>query len=153
MSFADAGDACLDPDLKTDQVSSSIKNTLKCVSKKNPGANQAHQCCNRLDHRKHPLRTPRKQNDVAPRTVKRISEDKIGIGVDRGFRATGCAKSEQQQPLCRTRVPSVNTPRRRQPSVHHRKALPISAVFRMRYLGNLVRRVGRTETRCRSAST
>jgi hypothetical protein len=42
MSVADAGDACLDPDLKTDQVSSSIKNTLKCVSKKYPGANQAH---------------------------------------------------------------------------------------------------------------
>src|SRR5882724_11348656 len=99
MSFADAGDACLDPDLKTDQVSSSIKNTLKCVGKKNPGANQAHQCCNRLDHRKHPLRAPQKQNDVAPRTVKRISESKIGIGMDRGFRATGCAKSEQQEAL------------------------------------------------------
>jgi len=60
MSFADAGDACLDPDLKTDQVSSSIKNALECVSEKNPGANEAHQCCNRLDHRKHPLRTPAK---------------------------------------------------------------------------------------------
>src|SRR5882672_6189712 len=69
-----------------------IKNALKCVSNKNPGANQAHQCCNCLDHRKHPLRAPRKPNDVAPRTVKRISKAQIGIELDRGFRATGCAK-------------------------------------------------------------
>jgi len=100
MSFADAGDACLDRFSRT-RASSPKKNALKCVGKKNPGANQAHQCCNCLNHRKHPLRAPRKQNDVAPRTVKRISEGKIGIGIDRGFRATGCAKSEQREPLCR----------------------------------------------------
>ena len=122
------------------QPSSPVKNALKCVGKKNPGANQAHQCCNRLDHRKHPLRAPQKQNDVAPRTVKRISESKIGIGMDRGFRATGCAKSEQQEAL-RAGVRSVREYTvRHQRSIYHSKALPISAVFRLRYPRNLVRR-------------
>ena len=115
------------------------QNTLKCVGKKNPGANQAHQCSNRLDHRKHPLRAPRRQNDVAPRTVKRISEAQNGIEMDRGFCATACAKSEQQPLVGGVECSAREYMCGQQRSVYHRAALPISAVFRLRYPCNLVR--------------
>jgi len=45
---------------------------LKCMGKENACANQAQQRCNRLNHRKDPLRPRPGQNDIRPRTVKRI---------------------------------------------------------------------------------
>ena len=123
------------------------------MGKKNPGANQAHQCSNHLDHRKHPLRAPREQNDVAPCTVKRIPKRETGIGIDRGFRATACAIGAQLQANFGVSVPSVNTRAMQERSVHHDEALPISAVFRMRYPRNLMRWWGASQRVADTAAT
>ena len=45
---------------------------LKCVGKENPGSKQSQESRNRLNHRKCPLRPRPAQNDMPPRTVKRI---------------------------------------------------------------------------------
>src|SRR5215471_12162418 len=59
--------------------------------------------------------------------------------MERGFRATACAKSEQQPAVGGVERSACGYTCRRQRSVYHREALPISALFRLRYPCNLVR--------------
>jgi hypothetical protein len=44
------------------------------MGKENAGANQAQKRCNRLNHRKDPLRPRPGENDMLPRTVKEIPD-------------------------------------------------------------------------------
>jgi hypothetical protein len=103
------------------------------VGDKNSGANQAHHRCNHLDHCQTSFALPsaRKPNDAQAYTVKNISRERRTIGIDWGFEATDAPKW--------SRLPVAGVARK-QRSINQRKPHPISAVFRLRYLQELMRR-------------
>ncbi len=56
------------------QNSRPVTIAFKCVSNKNACAHQAHQCCNRLDHRTNPYAPLHPQNDCRLAQSKRFTE-------------------------------------------------------------------------------
>ena len=80
-----AGDPCR---ISASRISGARANTLKRMSKEDPGANQAHHCRHCFDHRKTSFCAPREGNAVHPRTVKMIQVPQNEITPHWGFRAT-----------------------------------------------------------------
>jgi hypothetical protein len=124
--------------------SESRKEAVICMGKKNARANQAHKRCNCLDHRNvqsAPARTQR----LPPCTVKRIPLE------NRKWDPTDDLAQQIRQCRAVTRCgrqgPHGGSPM--QPLIHHFDALPISAVFGLRYVHDLVRKWAASETHCR----
>ena len=114
---------------------------LKCVCQENACANQAHNCCNRFDHRQFPL-TPVATERPPRCTVKRISL------ADRRSDATEDSvqqiREKASAPRRRDGASAANSlgfyGLRKQPLIHHPGALPISAVFHLRYVHTLMQK-------------
>ena len=114
------------------RLSGPRQNTFKCVGEKNAGTNQAHRRCEHLEHCNRPCAPPRmhtkrrrclhSQKHFAARPHNAPA---VGLWSNR------CVKSGQ------ARVAIVAEKQR---LGNHRKALPISAVIRLRYLQTLLRR-------------
>ena len=102
--------------------------TLKCVGKKNTGAKQTQKCCNRLNHRSNPSRpcgNRTTRHRAQSKGFRAGTEDPAGVMLwHNSFAGEGGRHDGAAQ----------------QPIIHYAGALPISAVFRMRYLHILVRR-------------
>jgi hypothetical protein len=126
--------------------------TVQCMGQKNARANQAQKRCNSLNHRMS-FFAMAGQNDKTCRTVKKIRRPhrKAEPGGDLEQQSVRERALEKRRFSAAAR--QIDGPPR-QPLIHHLTALPISAVFGMRYLHILVRRwaaSGRVAVRCLEA--
>jgi hypothetical protein len=135
------------------QNSSSGTIAFKCMGKKNACAHQAHHRCNRLDHRTNPLRPRNPQNDSIVAQSKRftgrnrrsaVSDDLLQQIVRTRHRkvATNGAYTVNRSagPRKSTGTQSNHSFTTREQIIHYARAHPISAVFRLRYLHDVMRR-------------
>jgi hypothetical protein len=100
------------------------QHSFKRVSDKDPGSNQGHHRCDHFEHRKHPLRPARTKRRGSPHSQKdfeALTHNRPRLGIWRNR----CTKTEQM---------SANRVAEKQPLINQRQTLPISAVFRLRYL-------------------
>jgi len=117
------------------QLGSRPEHTFECMSQENHCAHQTHHCRDCFKHRKIPLH-PGPTKRWGPCTVKKIPcrDSKLASTEDllQQFRA---AELDEDAHVSRK-----DTYCRRKPLINHVAGLPISAVFRLRYLWVLVRR-------------
>ena len=105
------------------------------MGQENPCAHQTHYCRDCLEHRQIPLR-PGSTKRWGTCTVKKIPcWDSKSASTEDLLQQFSAAKLNEVPHLSRK-----DTDYRRKPLINHVTGLPISAVFRMRYLCALVRR-------------
>jgi hypothetical protein len=131
------------------QNSRPVTIAFKCMSKKNACAHQAHHCCNRLDHRTNPYAPLQPQNDCSLAQSKRFTGgivDRRGVMICCNRFSESGANDPISCPISiayarksmDTRSNDSFTTQRQ--IIHHTGPLPISAVFRLRYLQHVMRR-------------
>jgi hypothetical protein len=105
------------------------------VGKEDAGAHQAQKSCHRLDHRKFPF-CPMSRTERPRRcTVKRIPPQKRKWNLTDDF----AQQFRQEMKDSEAITPQIDgLPS--QPLIHYARALPISAVFALRYVNTLMRK-------------
>ena len=104
--------------------SSPRQNAFKRVRDEDACTDQTHHRCDHFEHRKHPLRPARSKRRACPHSQKdfvEASHNGLEVGISRNI----CAKTEH---VAGPGVAGL------QPFIHHRKALPNSAMVSLRYL-------------------